>query len=195
MWKLYHHQIQQISELQNLLIESLSAYHRKDFHYVSKFEILITKLIDWTKSSNRSEILSRILIISSEFTHAIRGLDPQKLIKITTGRNDFKRIYFLKSVTSVEEILANEKSKIQSAIEEAKKDISTLVLSAIQSGSLDITTLANKDQGDVLAFWKSLNGSGDVIAIKSRISTRVGLTDIQLIILELFAKISEGLAV
>lgn len=192
MWKFLINQILILSALIKNLNGVIEAFLSSDLKYENKLNEFIQLFLEWTDQHQKEEIRNQILTHVNEYELAKRGINSVTFSKLTLGKIELRKMYFQR-ITSIFSIsLIEEKQKLEKKVEEAKLDIHQLILASIQSGILDKNQLMNYTDEAIDLYWKTLNGSNEVAAVKARIALKVGKADILIIIKECFESISSA---
>ena len=182
MKTLIHYQKQRVESFLSRLSSINELYIERSFSFDAQLMEHLKESIEFYEQTGESSKSAKISQLNLYLETAKRGINPQSLEKIKTGRREniwIASYHVLDTLGSVHQEVFQE---LESQLTQAKELVEQVILSAIQSKLVDDETLEKlHNQDEVTTLWKTLCEHEQVKLIERKL--KLSITDNDIIIL------------
>ncbi|MEL7121071.1 MAG: hypothetical protein AAFO07_16580 [Bacteroidota bacterium] len=179
MQSFLHLQKQQLDGLFELMDTVNSLYIKRSFSLDDQLVDLIKKAEDFFRQNGRSNKAAEVGKLHIYLETALKGIDPERLEKLKTGRRENIWISSFHCICGVQDVLGTNFEEIEVKLNKAKDTLGQVILSALQSQLIDMDTLQGIQSLDqVKAFWMSLLQSEQIALIDKQLRLTIHEQDL-----------------
>ena len=176
--KLWHKERQRIQTILESVVEVLQKYNRRDLDAEAALERIIDSAIESYSGVQEVNRVSQLESLKAEVVTAQHGINPYTLEKVTLGRRQMKGTVAFRVLQSLQSMLSQEMTAIDSKLQDAEDMVQQILLSALQSGVVTLKELEDADsQNAVEAIWKVVEKDGTLLVAKKKVILSVGVYD------------------
>ena len=179
MKTLIHYRKQRIESFLNKLIDINKLYIERSFSFETILLDFIQESIEFYEQIGESSNSSKISQLNIYLETAHKGINPQTLEKLKTGKRENIWIASYHTLDELSTLLQNSLMELELQIGQAKELVEQVILSAIQSkliSDADLNTLHTQDQ--ITNLWESLSKNEQVKLIERKLKLSIAQEDI-----------------
>ena len=179
MKTLIHYRKQRVESFLNRLSSINELYIERSFSFDALLVDYIKESIEFYEQVGESSSSSRISQLNIYLETAKKGINPQTLEKLKTGRRENIWIASYHILDELGSLYQNTLMELELQITQAKELVAQVILSAIQSKLIsddDLNGLHNQDE--IRSLWKSLSQNEQVKLIERKLKLSITQDDI-----------------
>jgi len=179
MKTLIHYRKQRVESFLNRLSSINELYIERSFSFDALLVDYIKESIEFYEQVGESSSSSRISQLNIYLETAKKGINPQTLEKLKTGRRENIWIASYHVLDELGSLYQNTLMELELQITQAKELVEQVILSAIQSKLIsddDLNGLHNQDE--IRSLWKSLSQNEQVKLIERKLKLSITQDDI-----------------
>ena len=179
MKTLIHYRKQRVESFLNRLSSINELYIERSFSFDALLVDYIKESIEFYEQVGESSNSSRISQLNIYLETAKKGINPQTLEKLKTGRRENIWIASYHVLDELGTLYQNTRIELELQITQAKELVEQVILSAIQSKLIsddDLNGLHNQDE--IKNLWKSLSQNEQVKLIERKLKLSITQDDI-----------------
>jgi len=179
MKTLIHYRKQRLEEFLNRLRSLNELYVERSFSFDTILLDFIQESINFFEQIGENSNSSRISQLNIYLETAKKGINPQTLEKLKTGKRENVWIASYHVLDELSTLLQNILIELELQITQAKELVEQVILSAIQSkliSDTDLNKLHNQDE--IRNLWKSLSQNEQVKLIERKLKLSITQDDI-----------------
>ena len=165
-------------------------YNKRTFEFGSKFESFFVALQDFFHQIGETNKESRVSQLSIYYETAQKGINPNTLNKLKTGRRENEWISAFYCLTNLSELLQDSLDDVNRTMDESREILSQLILSALQNSIITNPHLQLAGDIDkIKELWLQLIQNQQIDLVDKKLSISITKNDIYILIDDIFTSL------
>mgnify|MGYP001287950390 CR=1 FL=1 len=155
------------------------SYNNREYDFEENLLKLLDDVKTYYENENRYAAITMTQSLKSDMLSTLKGIDPVKFEKITTGRRNLQLTTGFRVLKETDNHLRIELDNINAKLEEAEQIIGQVILTALQAGIISFEELkADITHTEIETMWKKISNDINLLLVQKKILLLVSYFDI-----------------
>ena len=180
---LVHFKIQNLKTFLNCLGSLNELYLSRSFHFDKELVEFLSNASEFFEQIGNVNMVSEVSRLRTYYDTALKGVNPQTLEKLKTGKRENKWIASFHVLNSISEQLQHLLAIEMQTVGEAKELIGQVILSAFQTNQIGEGDLSsNGTSKNHKHFWDKLTQNTQIKMIERKLRLSIHKEDIYILV-------------